>query len=103
VRHQRHDAPGSSLVRGPCCAQERAAGADQVVDDKGCTASYIAHKQIAGHDAGAAVLVREGLGHRVAARRFQRLAQELGALGATGVRGDDAEVLICELPGKVDE
>ena len=93
MRHQRHDAPGSGLARRPCRAQERAAGADQVVDDEGRAAGHIAHEQVAGDDAGTAVLVRERLADRAAARGFQRLAQELGALGSAGIRGDDAEVL----------
>jgi aminoglycoside phosphotransferase family enzyme len=92
MRHQGHDPPGAGLAGGPCRAQERAAGADQIVNDKGRAVRHVAHEQVTGDHPGAAMLVRKCPADGAAARGLQRLAQELGALGAAGVGRDDAEI-----------
>ena len=75
----------------PCSAQQRASGADQVVDNQRGRSSHIADEEVARDHAGAAVLVGKRLADRTAERRLQRLAEQLRPLGAARIRRHDAE------------
>ena len=83
-----------ALPRGACGAQQRASGADQIVDDERGRPGHVADEEVAGDDAGAAMLVGERLADRAAERRLQRLAEQFRPLGAAGIRRHDAELLV---------
>ena len=86
VRHHRQHAAGAGLTRRPRGADERGAGADQIVDDERGRARDLADEKVARYDAGAAVLFGKTLPDRFAARFFQRLAEKLRTLGPARVR-----------------
>ena len=94
--HERDDAPGAGAARCPCGAQQRASGADQVVDDQRGRSRDIADEQVAGDHAGTAMLVGKSLADRAAERRLQRFAEQLRPLGAARIRRDDAELLVLQ-------
>ena len=101
MRHHRQHAAGAGLTRRPRRADERGAGADQVVDDERGRARDLADEKVARYDAGAAVLFGKTLPDRFAARFFQRLPEKLRTLGSAGVRRDDRKRPILEQLGSI--
>ena len=87
----------------PCSAQQRASGADQVVDNQRGRSSHIADEEVARDHAGAAVLVGKSLADRTAERLLQRLAEQLRPLGAARIRRHDGEFLVLQGPHIIDE
>ena len=85
VRHQGQDAPGSGLARRPRGAQQRAAGADHVVDDEGGTPRHIADEEIA----------------RDTSRRAKRAVQSVDEGQSLGNVGADAAELAAKAAQQV--
>ena len=103
MRHQRDHPARSRLPGRTCGAQQRAAGADQIVDHERGRAGDVADEEVAGDDAGAAMLVGECLADRTAERSFQRLAKQLRPLGAAGIRRHHAQSVVLQRADIIDE
>ena len=103
VGDERDHPARSGLPGRPCGAQQRASGADQIVDNQRRRSRHIADEEVAGHDAGAAMLVGERLADRTAERRFQRLAEQLRSLGAAGIRRHHAKLVVLQRAHVIDE
>ena len=69
-------------------AYQRAAGADEVVDDDRDLAGYVARQQFAGHHAAAAILLHVGAADVAPGQLLQRLPERLGPLGAARIGRD---------------
>jgi hypothetical protein len=69
-------------------ADQRAAGADKIVDDHRHLAVHVAGEQLAADDAAAAEFLHIRAADILSGQLLQRLAELLGAFGTAGVRRD---------------
>ena len=83
---QRHYSLGAGPPRRLRRADQRTAGADEVVNDQRGCARDVADEKIAGDDAGAAALVGKSFADGPSQRAFQRFAKQVGAFGAARPR-----------------
>ena len=103
VRHQREHPFRTGLAGGAGRAQERAARADEVVDDERCRSRHLADEQVTRDDARAAAFVGKGFAYRSSQRGFQRLAKQIGTLGSARIGRHNAERLVAQRLGVIDK
>jgi aminoglycoside phosphotransferase family enzyme len=88
----------AACLRG---AQQRAASADQIVDDDRDLVAHVADERLAAHHAERPMFLDERVADRLAERRAQGPAQRLRALGPAGVGRDDDHLVAAERRGEV--
>ena len=94
MSRERDDAAGSGAARRLGGPHQGAARAYQIVDDEGDGSLDVAHEQVAGDDAGAAMLVGERLADGPAGRSLECFTEQLRAFRAARVGRDDTELFV---------